>query len=123
MAVKRFKSRPADAASRDDAGEVLAELEDRYGPAPGAVRSLAKFSALKGAAQKLGIESIVRRGGALSVKFHQEARIDPARLMNLVTTIEGAQFSPAGVLFLPLDGAMDATAILDSLDSRLAQLR
>ena len=92
----RAYKRIADAATAEAAAEILAELEDRYGPAPDAVRILLKFSALKSAAQKLGIENIDRRQGALNVKFHQEARIDPQRLMNLVTHTEGAQFTPAG---------------------------
>ncbi|HYL74115.1 MAG TPA: transcription-repair coupling factor, partial [Bryobacteraceae bacterium] len=111
----RAYKRIADASTAESAAELLAELEDRYGPAPDAVRSLLKFSVLKSAAQKLGIEAIDRRQGALNVKFHQEARIDPGRLMNLVTNVEGAQFTPAGVLRIPLDGATSAAKILDLL--------
>jgi len=98
-------------------------LEDRYGPAPDAVRYLLKFSVLKSAAQKLGIEAIERRQGALNVKFHNEARIDPNRLMNLVKETEGAQFTPAGVLRIPLDGASTASKVLDLLEARLEQLK
>ena len=100
-----------------------AQLEDRYGPAPEAVRSLLKFSALKGSAQQLGIEAIDRRAGVLNVKFHKEAHIDPKRLMSLVTGTEGAQFTPAGVLRLPLDGASTAAKVLDLLEGQLQQLQ
>ncbi|HYL73018.1 MAG TPA: transcription-repair coupling factor [Bryobacteraceae bacterium] len=119
----RAYKRIADAATTEKAAELLAELEDRYGPAPDAVRSLLKFSVLKSAAQKLGIEAIDRRAGALNVKFHKEARIDPDRLMNLVTNTEGAQFTPAGVLRIPLDGATSAAKTLELLEARLAQLQ
>src|SRR5580698_3798693 len=119
----RAYKRIADAVSAENSAELLAELEDRYGPAPDAVRYLLKFSALKSAAQKLGIEAIDRRQGALNVKFHAEARIDPNRLMNLVNETEGAQFTPAGILRIPLDGAAGAAAVLDLLDKRLEQLR
>jgi transcription-repair coupling factor (superfamily II helicase) len=119
----RAYKRIADAATPEAAAELLAELEDRYGPAPDALRSLLKFSVLKSAAQKLGIEAIDRRQGALNVKFHKDARIDPNRLTNLVTITEGAQFTPAGVLRLPLDGAAGATKVLDVLEARLAQLQ
>ncbi len=118
----RAYKRIADASS-DGSADLLAELEDRYGPAPEAVRYLLKFSVLKSAAQKLGIEAIDRRQGALNVKFHKEARIDPNRLMNLVKENEGAQFTPAGVLRLPLDGATDARKVLDLLEARLQQLQ
>ncbi len=73
----RAYKRIADAGTPEAAAEALAELEDRYGPAPEAVRNLLKFSALKGSAQKLGIEAIDRRAGVLNVKFHKEAHIDP----------------------------------------------
>jgi transcription-repair coupling factor (superfamily II helicase) len=119
----RAYKRIADAATVEASGELLAELEDRYGPAPEAVGSLLKFSVLKSMAQKLGIEAIDRRQGALNVKFHQAARIDPARLMSLVTSIEGAQFTPAGVLRLPLDGMANAAKVLESLEARLGQLQ
>ena len=119
----RAYKRIADVGSAEAATELLGELEDRYGPAPEAVRSLLKFSTLKSAAQKLGIEAIDRRQGALSVKFHKDARIDPSRLMSLVTATEGAQFTPAGVLRLPLDGAGGANQLLDLLESQLAQLQ
>ncbi len=87
------------------------------------MRNLLKFSALKGSAQQLGIEAIDRRAGVLNVKFHKEAHIDPKRLMNLVTGTEGAQFTPAGVLRLPLDGAHDAGRVLDLLEGQLKQLQ
>ncbi len=119
----RAYKRIADATTPEQAAELLAEIEDRYGPAPDAVRTLLKFSALKSAAQKLGIETIDRRQGALNVKFHKEARIAPERLMNVVTHTEGAQFTPAGVLRLPLDGASTPSAVLDLLESHLGQLQ
>ena len=118
----RAYKKVADASTADAAAEALAEIEDRYGPAPDAVRNLLKFSALKGAAQALGIEAIDRRAGALNVKFHKEAHVDPKRLMNLVTATEGAQFTPAGVLRLPLDGAHDPGRVLDLLEGQLKQL-
>jgi transcription-repair coupling factor (superfamily II helicase) len=119
----RAYKRIADASSEEAAAELLGELEDRYGPAPEAVRSLLKFSVLKSAAQKLGIEAIDRRQGALNVKFHKDARIDPARLTNLVTSNEGAQFTPAGVLRLPLDGAGNASKVLELIEAHLKQLQ
>ena len=70
----------------------------------------------------LGIEAIDRRAGVLNVKFHKEAHIDPKRLMSLVTRTEGAQFTPAGVLRLPLDGASTAGKVLDLLEAQLKHL-
>jgi transcription-repair coupling factor (superfamily II helicase) len=58
----------------------------------------------------------------LNVKFHKEAHIDPKRLMSLVTSTDGAQFTPAGVLRLPLDGTSSAGQVLDLLEGQLKQL-
>jgi transcription-repair coupling factor (superfamily II helicase) len=73
-------------------------------------------------AQKLGIEAIDRRQGVASVKFHKESRVDPARLMSMVQSTKEAQFTPAGVLRLPLDGSGGAAKLLEYLGERLAQL-
>jgi len=112
----------ANAATPAERERVEKELEDRYGPVPDAVRNLLEYSGLKTAAEKLGIEAIDRRNSVLNVKFHPETHIDPARLMNLVNQARGAQFTPAGVLILPLDGASSAGEVLGFLKERFAQL-
>ncbi|MBV9508195.1 MAG: transcription-repair coupling factor [Acidobacteriia bacterium] len=110
----------ADAAARERAGK---ELEDRYGKVPAAVRNLIEYSALKTLAEQIGIEVIDRRHNVLNVKFHAKTRVDPARLMSIVSKTRGAQFTPAGVLMLPLDGETDAAGILRFLGERLEELR
>ena len=109
----------ADAAARDRAEK---ELADRYGPVPEGVRNLLEYSALKTVAEKIGIEAIDRRHSLLNVKFHKETRVDPARLMEIVRRTRGAQFTPAGVLLLPLDG-QTAAEILRFLSEKLLQLQ
>jgi len=110
----------ADAAARE---RTERELEDRYGTVPEAVRNLLEYSGLKTVAEQIGIEAIDRRHNVLTVKFHKQTRVDPARLMNIVSKTRGAQFTPAGVLLLPLDGHMGAGEILRFLAERLEQLR
>ncbi|MGA2183373.1 MAG: transcription-repair coupling factor [Bryobacteraceae bacterium] len=118
----RAYKRIADVRTPEDAEAIRAELEDRYGPPPEAALSLLRFSLVKSQAQRLGIEAVDRRQGALNVKFHKETRIDPMRLMEIVRTTRDAQFTPAGVLRLPLDGAATPAAVLEFLEQRLAQL-
>jgi transcription-repair coupling factor (superfamily II helicase) len=108
----------ADAEARDRAEK---ELEDRYGPVPEAVRNLLQYSALKTLAEKIGIEAIDRRHNLLNIKFHKETRVDPARLMNTVSKTPGAQFTPAGVLLLPIDGSGPGE-ILRGLEEKLGRL-
>jgi transcription-repair coupling factor (superfamily II helicase) len=109
----------ADAAARDRAEK---ELEDRYGPVPEAVRNLLAYSALKTVAEQAGIEVVDRRHNILNIKFHKETRVDPARLMNIVAKTRGAQFTPAGVLLLPLDVEGAAGETLRFLSETLSQL-
>jgi transcription-repair coupling factor (superfamily II helicase) len=117
----RAYKRVADARDNEQAEIVRAELADRYGPPPDAVETLVRFALLKTAAQRAGIEAIDRRGGALHIKFHPGAKIDPAKLMALVSSKEGAQFTPAGVLRLPLPNA-DPGAVLDSVKESIETL-
>jgi len=57
------------------------------------------------------------------VKFHKETRVDPARLMSMVGKTRGAQFTPAGVLLLPLEGQAGAGEVLRFLSEKLEQLK
>jgi transcription-repair coupling factor (superfamily II helicase) len=118
----RAYKRIAEAVSPEDAGKIAAELADRYGPPPEAVSHLLEYAVVKSLAERVGIEHIERRQGILNIKFHAESKVDPARLMALVGGTRAAQFTPAGVLRLPLDGLTAPTAILDFLKGRLAEL-
>ncbi len=105
----------SEAKTQDDAIRIREELKDRYGVAPDAVLNLLQFSVLKTVVEKAGVEAIDRRAGMLNVKFHQAARVDPTRLMEIVTNTQGAQFTPAGVLRLPLNGLDTAPQLLGYL--------
>ena len=113
----------AEAGTPELAEKIRSELADRYGPTPEAVDYLLDYSILKTLAQKIGIEHIDRRQGVVNIKFHGDSRVDPARLMALVSGTPGAQFTPAGILRLPLDGVGSPPQILDLLKVRLSELR
>jgi transcription-repair coupling factor (superfamily II helicase) len=114
-AYKRI-AQAVDAVERE---KVEQELADRYGPVPGDVMHLLKYSGIKTAAEKIGIEAIDRRASILNVKFHEETRVDGDKLMALVSGTPGAQFTPAGVLRLPVDGAGTPAAILYFIEEKL----
>ena len=127
-AIRRRIKRIADVKDAAQAEAMRADLGDRYGPLPDDVETLLRFSLLKSTAQQIGIEAVDRRSGGLNIKFHPGSKIDPARLMNLVSSRQGAQFTPAGVLRLPLPASAGATsgvgpaALLDYLDGSLKEL-
>jgi transcription-repair coupling factor (superfamily II helicase) len=118
----RAYKRIAEAEDAERAERIVAEFQDRYGAPPEAVHTLLRYSRLKALAQKLGIEAVERRHGALNIKFHKEARVDPQRLMRLVDSQAGVQFTPAGVLRLPLDAQPGAALVLERLEASLGQL-
>jgi transcription-repair coupling factor (superfamily II helicase) len=118
----RAYKRIADARDAEQAAKVRGELADRYGPVPVAVETLVQFGLLKTQAQQLGIEAVDRRGGAFMIKFHPGAQIDPQKLMALVATRPGAQFTPAGVLRVPLPAQQETAVVLEALAETLAAL-
>ncbi len=99
--------------------ELLAEFEDRYGKPPEAVRNLLEFSQLRNLAQRLRIESAERRQGFLHLKFHEQSKVNPERLMEVVQEYEGAQFTPAGVLRVPAGRHLEADSPAASLLAHL----
>jgi transcription-repair coupling factor (superfamily II helicase) len=113
----------ANASSDEARDRAEKELADRYGPVPEAVRNLLEYSALKYMAEKIGVEAVDRRHSLVSIKFHTATRVDPQRLMSIVSKTRGAQFTPAGVLLLPLDGQTGAGEILKFLGEKLKQLQ
>jgi transcription-repair coupling factor (superfamily II helicase) len=118
----RAYKRIADISDEEKASKIVAELADRYGPVPEEVQNLVKFALLKSLAEQIGIESIDRRQGAANIKFHQQSKVDPLRLMALVRNNPGAQFSPAGLLKLPLAPTTGPEQLLDELQSKLLAL-
>jgi transcription-repair coupling factor (superfamily II helicase) len=115
----RAYKRIAQAIDATEREKVEQELADRYGPVPDDIMHLLKYSGIKTAAEKIGIEAIDRRVSILNVKFHEETRVDGEKLMALVSGTPGAQFTPAGVLRLPVDGNGTPAAVLDFIERRL----
>jgi len=117
----RAYKRIAGANSPEAREKIEKELEDRYGPVPDEVRNLLSYSMLKTSAEKLGIENIDRRHNVLNIKFHGETKVDAGRLMQLVSDRQGAQFTPAGVLRVPIEGLLDAPGVLTFVREQLLQ--
>jgi transcription-repair coupling factor (superfamily II helicase) len=86
------------AAAEVGESEILAELTDRFGPPPAAVRTLIEVAALKRMAEALRVQSISTKGGEVIFRLRRDARIDVDRLIEMVSTRPGASFSPTGVL-------------------------
>jgi transcription-repair coupling factor (superfamily II helicase) len=118
----RAYKRIADVKDEAAAKRVADELADRYGPAPNELANLLSFAMVKSLAEKLGVENVERRAGKLNIKFHPQSKVDPARLMSIVHATPGTQFSPAGVLMVPLQPNIPAETLLSGLGRLFGEL-
>lgn len=75
---------------------AAADLRDRYGPLPPAVNNLLEHSILKHRVESLRIPHLERRGKRLLVKFREDSKVDPNKLMRVVAATPGARFTPDG---------------------------
>jgi transcription-repair coupling factor (superfamily II helicase) len=78
--------------------DVRAELIDRYGEPPRAVRNLLEYAELKLVAVRVGVNAIERKREQVNIKFRQTATVDPERLARFVASQRGTQFTPDGTL-------------------------
>jgi transcription-repair coupling factor (superfamily II helicase) len=101
--------------------DVAAELQDRYGPLPQAVRNLLDYASLKLLCMKVGVNAIERKRDSVTLKFQQNASVDPEQLARFVSAQRGAQFTPDGMLKFALKAAA-AGEVLRALRAVLEQL-
>jgi transcription-repair coupling factor (superfamily II helicase) len=101
--------------------DVAAELEDRYGPPPPAVRNLLDYASLKLLCMKVGVVAIERKRDFVTLKFRQDATVDPEQLARFVSAQRGAQFTPDGMLKFVLK-ARAAEEVLRGLRAVAEQL-
>jgi transcription-repair coupling factor (superfamily II helicase) len=101
--------------------DVFAELQDRYGPPPPAVRNLLDYASLKLLCMKVGVNAIERKRDFVTLKFQQNAAVDPEQLARFVSAQRGAQFTPDGMLKFVLK-ATAAEEVLRALRTVLEQL-
>ncbi|MFB3916771.1 MAG: transcription-repair coupling factor [Terriglobales bacterium] len=118
----RMYKRIAGVADEAQLQDVRAELEDRYGPPPAAVRYLQEYASLRLLCRRLGVAAIDRKRDQVAIKFTKDAQIDPQRLAQFVAQQkQTAQFTPAGVLKSQLR-ATGAEEVLPRLRAVLEQL-
>jgi transcription-repair coupling factor (superfamily II helicase) len=94
----RLYKRIAGVEGEQQLEDVQAEIADRYGPPPDAVRNLAAYAALRLLARRLGVASLDRRRDQVAVKFTPQAAVDLQKLAQFVAANRGSQFTPAGLL-------------------------
>jgi len=117
----RMYKRVAGVETESQLSDVAAELEDRYGPPPSAVRNLLDYASLKLLCMRVGVNAIERKRDSVTFKFRQNAAVDPEQLARFVSAQRGAQFTPDGMLKFILK-ATAAEEVLRALRTLLEQL-
>jgi transcription-repair coupling factor (superfamily II helicase) len=85
------------------------------------VQQLLRYAALRMKAVEAGVISIERKRDLVSIKFRQDAPIDPVKLASFVSSHRGSQFLPDGTLKFMARNA-GAQELLDQLDHLLQTL-
>jgi transcription-repair coupling factor (superfamily II helicase) len=113
--------RVARVETESQLNDVGLELQDRFGPPPAAVRNLLDYASLKLLCMKVGVNAIERKRDFVTLKFQQNATVDPEQLARFVSSQRGAQFTPDGMLKFVLKAAA-ADEVLRTLRTILEQL-
>jgi len=93
----------AAARTEGELEAVLADVKDRYGAPPPAMLNLGDYGRIRIMADRLGVESIDREGRFVVLKFRPLGRVDPGRLIQVVTEWPGATLVPPVTLKLDLE--------------------
>ncbi len=86
---------------------TLAEIRDRYGPLPDSVLNLSEYGRIRIMADRLGIDSIDRDGRLVVLRFRQNTKVDPMRLIKIVHDFPGARLVPPSSLKLDLEAVRE----------------
>jgi transcription-repair coupling factor (superfamily II helicase) len=117
----RMYKRVAGIENESRLNDVRAELQDRYGDPPAPVQNLLEYATLKLLATRVGATAIERKRDLVSIKFRENAEIDPGKLAKFVSSQRGAQFAPDGTLKY-VSKAVSPAEVLGQLRGLLEEL-
>jgi transcription-repair coupling factor (superfamily II helicase) len=83
-----------------DVDRLQAETEDRFGHLPRPARNLFDLGRLRLLAERAGVKSVDLAETKLQIRFQEEARVEPARVVEIVARLRGS-LTPSGMLQLP----------------------
>ncbi len=101
----RTYKRISSAETEDVLQTIHAEIEDRYGRIPRSVENLFEYGRLRKLAERMAIISIDRTADGVAIKLGESARVSPEKLMQFLSENEDSNFSPSGILRIPVKTA------------------
>src|SRR5437867_1788584 len=96
----RIYKQIASVRSESQLDELHRDLEDRFGELPLPVRNLLEYARLRILGRARGVTAIERTIHGVDIRFHETARIDPERIVELVGSSAGIVFAPPATLRL-----------------------
>jgi transcription-repair coupling factor (superfamily II helicase) len=104
-----------------DVDTLRADTEDRHGHLPPAGRNLFDLARLRLVADRVGVRTLDIVDGRFQVRFHEGARLDPARLVDLLARERGT-WTPSGMMIVPApSGAGERIRAAREMLSRLEE--
>src|SRR5207245_9779678 len=101
----RIYKQIASTRSEAEVDSMYRDLEDRFGELPLPVRNLLEYARLRILGRARGVTAIERTAQGIDIKFHESARVDPERIVELVAAGNGVTFAPPATLRLQASGA------------------
>ncbi len=96
----RIYKQIATTRNEADVDSLYRDLEDRFGELPLPVRNLLEYARLRILGRARGVTVMERTVRGIDIRFHESARIDPERIVELVGSREGITFAPPATLRL-----------------------
>ncbi len=88
--------RIAGVETTEESDEMIEELIDRFGEPPQPVMNLLRIACLKAQAHRAFVQDITQRGEEIKITMYERAKIDVAKIPQLLENIAGLKFSPEG---------------------------
>jgi transcription-repair coupling factor (superfamily II helicase) len=118
-----FYRRLAAIRGRSDLDEIATELRDRYGPIPPLADSFLRIMDLRRSLKDYMVIRAVLRDGAVSLQFHEDAKVNVQRLVELVHRSKGRFRLSADFQFSFQPEASDWDGLVAETQSVLQDLR
>jgi transcription-repair coupling factor (superfamily II helicase) len=118
-----FYRRLAAIRGRSDLDEIANELQDRYGPIPPLADSFLRIMDLRRSLKEYMVIRAVLRDGVVSLQFHQDAKVNVQRLVQLVHKSKGRFKLSADFQFSFQPEASDWDGLVAETHSVLQDLR
>src|SRR5262249_58259275 len=116
----RIYKQIASTRTEAEVDNMYRDLEDRFGELPLPVRNLLEYARLRILGRSRGVTSVERTSQGIDIKFHETARIEPERIVELVSATDGVTFAPPATLRLPAPARM--ADLFNSIETVLREL-